>query len=272
MNVTSATVRALVLRTAGTNCDRETCLALERAGAEPRLEHVARLCEQPAALEACGILVIPGGFSYGDDLGAGRVLGFQLRTRLADALGRFVERGGLVLGVCNGFQVLVDTGLLEGALSNRAERGVALDVNASGHFECRWVTLRAEDSACAWLEPGELLPVPVAHGEGRFTVRDERVLARLRANRQIALRYVRPGSTGGSRVAQAEYPDNPNGSVEAIAGICDPSGRVLGLMPHPERNLTPWNHPRWTRLGPRAEGEGLRFYRRMVARATVLAK
>ncbi|MCK6446373.1 MAG: phosphoribosylformylglycinamidine synthase I [Planctomycetes bacterium] len=269
MNVATKAVRALVVRTAGTNCDRETCLALERAGAAPKLEHVLQLCEKPALFDGYGIFVVPGGFSYGDDLGAGRVLGYQLRTRLADALQRFVARGGIVLGVCNGFQVLVDTGLLEGALSERAQRGVALDVNASGHFECRWVTLRAEASACAWLEPGELLPVPVAHGEGRFTVRDAEVLARLKSARQIALRYVQPDGSGGTDVA---YPANPNGSVEAIAGICDPSGRVLGLMPHPERNLTPWNHPRWTRLGPRAEGEGLSFYRRMVATASALAK
>ncbi|MCC6407694.1 MAG: phosphoribosylformylglycinamidine synthase I [Planctomycetes bacterium] len=259
-------VRALVVRTAGTNCDRETCLALERGGASPELKHVLELCEKPALLDPFSIFVIPGGFSYGDDLGAGRVLGFQLRTHLADALARFVAKGGVVLGVCNGFQVLADTGLLEGVRTARAERGVGLDVNASGRFECRWVTLKAEASACAWLEPGELLPVPVAHGEGRFTVRDAGVLQRLKQNRQIALRYVRPD---GSR---AEYPDCPNGSVEEIAGICDPTGRVLGLMPHPERNLTPWNHPRWTRLGPRAEGEGLRFYRRMVETASALAK
>jgi phosphoribosylformylglycinamidine synthase len=258
MNVLDARVRALVVRTAGTNCDRETCLALERAGATPERRHVAELLaeidQRPGLLDRFALFVVPGGFSYGDDLGAGRVLGFQLRTKLAAPLAHFVARGGVVLGVCNGFQVLVDTGLFEPEFASRSERGVALDVNASGHFECSWVTLRAEASACAWLEPGELLPVPVAHGEGRFTVRDAKVLARLEARRQIALRYVRADG------ASAEYPDNPNGSVAAIAGICDPTGRVLGLMPHPERNLTPWNHPRWTRLGPRAEGEGLSFY------------
>ncbi|MCE9594767.1 MAG: phosphoribosylformylglycinamidine synthase I [Planctomycetes bacterium] len=264
--VATRTVHALVLRTAGTNCDRETCLALERAGSRPDLKHVQELLDRPALLDAHSIFVVPGGFSYGDDLGAGRVLGFQIRSRLRETLERFVARGGLVLGVCNGFQVLVDTGLLEGPGVMRRERGLALDVNESGHFECRWVTLKAEASACAWLEPGELLPVPVAHGEGRFRVRDARVLERLKQNHQIALRYVR---SDGSR---AEYPDCPNGSVEEIAGICDPSGRVLGLMPHPERNLTPWNHPRWTRLGPRSEGEGLRFYRRMVETASALAK
>jgi phosphoribosylformylglycinamidine synthase len=260
-----ANVNALVLRTAGTNCDRETALALELAGAKPDLVHVDRLIEKPARLGDYRIVVIPGGFSYGDDLGAGRVLGFELRHSLSRPMDEFVANGGVVLGVCNGFQVLVDTGLLEGPGAVSRERSIALDVNESGRFECRWTTLRCESSACAWLEPGELLPVPVAHGEGRFRVRDAAVLASLSDRRQIALRYVRPD---GSRAA---YPDCPNGSVEEIAGICDPTGRVLGLMPHPERNITPWHHPRWTRLGPREEGEGLRFYRRMVEVASCAA-
>lgn len=261
----STRVRALVLRTAGTNCERETCLALELSGATPELVHVDRLIEAPKTLDEFGIVVVPGGFSYGDDLGAGRVLGFELRRSLARPLERFVARGGLVLGVCNGFQVLVDTGLLEGPSPESRERAIALDVNQSGRFECRWVTLRSEKSACAWLEPGELMPAPVAHGEGRFTVRDASTLAKLERENQIALRYVRSDGT------RAEYPDCPNGSVSEIAGICDPSGRVLGLMPHPERNITPWHHPQWTRSSPRDEGEGLRFYRRMVEVASSAA-
>jgi len=251
-----ARVRALVLRTAGTNCEGETLVALEAAGARAELVHVRRLCAEPARLDEARILVFPGGFSYGDDVAAGRVLGFELRHALRAPLEAFVDRGGLVLGVCNGFQVLVDTGLLERPAEEA--RTLALAANESARFECRWVTLRSERCACPWLEPGELWPVPVAHGEGRVVVKSTQALERLRTRGQIALRYV--AADGGP----AAYPDCPNGSVEAIAGLCDPTGRVLGLMPHPERNVTPWHHPRWTRMGPRREGEGLPFYRRMV--------
>ena len=261
---------ALVLRTAGTNCDGETVEALRRAGARTELVHVRRVVEDPRRLDAARLLVIPGGFSYGDDIAAGRVLGYELRSLLAEAMRGFVARGGLVLGVCNGFQVLVDTGLLESAPGEPppAERSIALAANASARFECRWVVLRGERCACPWIEPGELTPMPVAHGEGRFVTRDAATLARLADRGQIALRYVRPDAAqAASDRAPAPYPHNPNGSLEDIAGICDPSGRVLGLMPHPERNVQPWHHPWWTRLGARTEGEGLSFYRRMVEAA-----
>jgi phosphoribosylformylglycinamidine synthase len=254
--------RALVLRTAGINCDRETCEALARAGAQVELVHLRRLIAEPQRLENQDLAVFPGGFSYGDDVAAGRVFGYEVRQHLAPAFDAFVARGGFVLGVCNGFQVLVDTGLLEPIELRGARRRFALSVNASGKFECRWVTLRAERCAASWLEPGTQLPVPVAHGEGRFVARDAAALESLERSGQIALRYVT--SSGG----QAEYPDNPNGSQAAVAGVCDATGRVLGLMPHPERNITPWHHPRWTRLAPRTEGEGLAFYRRLVSAAS----
>ena len=225
------------------------------------LLHLTRLIERPAGLDRFALVVFPGGFSYGDDVGAGRVFGFHVRQHLAAAFDAFVARGGFVLGVCNGFQVLVDTGLLEPADRRGQRRRFSLATNASARFECRWVTLRVEDSACDWLRPGTLLPVPVAHAEGRFVPRDAAALAELSGAGQLALRYVR--ADGGA----ADYPDNPNGSVEDVAGVCDPSGRVLGLMPHPERNITPWHHPTWTRLGPRSEGEGLDFYSSLVAAA-----
>ena len=193
------------------------------------------------------------------------MFGAELKRTLAAELRSFVERGGLVLGICNGFQVLVETDLLDLG-GPGGPRDCALYGNASDRFECRWVTLEAQDCACPWIVPGELVPVPVAHAEGRFVVRSDAVLERLRARRQIAWRYV---TAGGD---PAEYPDCPNGSVERIAGICDPTGRVLGLMPHPERNVSPWHHPRWTRLqddGPREEGEGLAFFRRLVQAAAV---
>jgi len=249
--------RALVLRTAGTNCDHETERALRLAGAEASVLHLGRLLEEPQRLDELDILVIAGGFSYGDDVAAGRVWGLELRHGLAQALRAYVERGGHALGVCNGFQVLVESGLFD-STGEDGERDIALTNNESNHYECRWVTLESLGCACPWIEPGELMPTPVAHAEGRFVVRDGATLERLEARRQIALRYVTP--EGGP----ASYPENPNGSVGAIAGICDPTGRVLGLMPHPERNLDPWQHPHWTRLGPRAAGEGLGFYRRLV--------
>jgi phosphoribosylformylglycinamidine synthase len=174
----------------------------------------------------------------------------------------FVARGGFVLGVCNGFQVLVDTGLLED--TEPAARGYALSNNVSGRFECRWVHVVNEDSRCTWLPPGRVWPVPIAHGEGRLAVRDASVLATLASERRIVFRYVRPD---GSRSDDLET--CPNGSLDQIAGLCDRTGRVVGLMPHPERNVTPWHHPQWTRLSSaRAEGEGLDFYRRMVAAAS----
>jgi len=258
--------RALVLRSAGTNCDGETVRALELAGAATTLLHLNQLARDPAPLFEQQLLVIPGGFSYGDYVAAGRIFGLELRTRLFEPLQRFVAEGGFVLGVCNGFQILVELGLF---LPDAPTRTIALTDNASNRFECRWVTLRSESCAASHLVPGELLPVPVAHGEGRFTVRDPDVLSELFARGQIALTYVDPSRPGaaGAGAAPVPYPLNPNGSIANIAGICDPTGRVLGLMPHPERNLAPWNHPRWTRLGPRQEGEGVAFYRRLVEAA-----
>jgi phosphoribosylformylglycinamidine synthase len=269
----SAKIDALVL--AGTNCDEETVRALELAGARAARLHLARLAEDPGRLDDVEVLVIAGGFSYGDYVQAGRVFGLELASALDDSLSAFVDRGGLVLGICNGFQVLVETGLL--GTGAGPERTVALHGNESDRFECRWIELEGADCACPFVVPGERLPVPVAHAEGRFVVRDPGVLAALVERRQIAYRYALPGAAPVGRAP--EYPHNPNGSVDAIAGICDISGRVLGLMPHPERNVTPWNHPLWTRLtctpsgGPhgtaaREEGEGLAFFRRLVATAT----
>ena len=254
-----STPRALVCRATGTNCDVETERALERAGARAETVAFRRLVKEPARLDEVSMLVLAGGFSHGDDVAAGRIWGHELRTRLDEPVRRFVDRGGLVLGVCNGFQALVDSGLFEPDVPPE-ERSVALYANASNHYECRWVEIEGQDCACPWIVPGERMPVPVAHGEGRFVVRDEAAWQRLVEQRQIALTYVVPAGA-------SDYPADPNGSMRHVAGLCDPTGRVLGLMPHPERNLDPWNHPRWTRLERRAEGEGLSFYRRMVEAA-----
>jgi phosphoribosylformylglycinamidine synthase len=257
--------RALVLRTAGTNCDRETVEALRRARAEVELLHLRRLVAEPQRLELVELVVFPGGFSYGDDIAAGRVFGYEVRTGLAAAFDAFVARGGYVLGVCNGFQILVDTGLLEPPARRGTARRFALTTNASARFECRWVTLEAQASACAWLPAGLRMDVPVAHAEGRYVPRDAAAHAELEAARQVALRYV---AAGPGPVA---YPHNPNGSHADVAGVCDPTGRVLGLMPHPERNIQPWHHPRWTRLPALARGQGQDFYDRLVEAAAGVA-
>jgi len=267
----TATVPVLVVRSAGTNCDGETLRALELAGATPSLVHLNELARDPARLFDHALFVLPGGFSYGDYIAAGRVFGLELRTRLFEPLQRFVAEGGFVLGICNGFQILVELGLFE---PERQTRALALTDNASNRFECRWVTLESQASAVPFLVPGERMPVPIAHGEGRFVVNDPEVLAELVARKQVLWTYCDPRVNVRRPVrasdAELPYPLNPNGSLANIAGICDPSGRVLGLMPHPERNLFPWHHPQWTRLGERAEGEGLPFYRRLVEAARAL--
>ncbi|MBI4563140.1 MAG: phosphoribosylformylglycinamidine synthase I [Planctomycetes bacterium] len=246
------TLRALVLRAAGTNTDGETVVACERAGFRTDLLHVNRLVERSDMFGSYQLLVVPGGFSYGDDLGSGRVLANELRLRLGDAIRDFIRAGRLVMGICNGFQALVKAGLLPDPLEGGRQRAT-LAPNESGHFEDRWVRLNAVSSRCVWVREGTVLETAVTHGEGRF-VAPEMELDRLEANGQVVYRYVDPSG------AEAGYPWNPNGSIRSIAGICDPTGRVLGLMPHPEKHLDFTHHPQWTRRGER-EADGLAFFR-----------
>jgi phosphoribosylformylglycinamidine synthase I len=251
-----ATPRVLVLRAPGVNCDAETQFAFELAGAATERLHVNRLREQPRLLNDFQILVIPGGFTYGDDVAAGKILAIQLRHFLGDALRRFRDREKLILGICNGFQVLLKAGLLlqpdeDGPLATLAP-------NALGRFEDRWIYLQATSEKCPFLKGYHRLYLPVAHGEGRFVVRERWFLEGLAQTGQIVIRYVdvegRPGP----------FPVNPNGSEGDVAGICDPTGRVFGLMPHPERHVLPTQHPRWTREGLAPEGDGLRLFRNAV--------
>ena len=204
--------RALVLRAPGTNCDRETAHAFERAGGIARRVHVRALAANPALAADCQILCIPGGFSYGDDIASGRILALELKTRLADMLAGFRDRGGLVLGICNGFQVLVQTGLLL-ADPRTAEPLAALAPNASGRFVARWVTLEAEPAACVFLAGLRRFDLPVAHGEGRFVVRSTAEFAALDAAGRFVLRYA-PDARGAAT--------NPNGAMGDVAG----AGRV----------------------------------------------
>ena len=248
--------RALILRAPGANCDAETQFAFEQAGARADRVHIQRLRESPRLLLQYQILAIPGGFTYGDDVAAGKILARQLSHFLGDALRQFRDRERLLLGVCNGFQALLKAGLLlppdeDGPLATLAH-------NESGKFEDRWVHLAATPDRCPFLKGYSRFYLPVAHGEGRFIVREPWILKGLEQTRQVVLRYV---TADGD---QADYPADPNGSQGAVAGICDATGRVLGLMPHPERHLLPTHHPRWTRHGLAPEGDGLRLFRNAV--------
>ncbi len=242
----------LILRAPGTNCDKESAFAFEKAGAKCETLHVNRLLENPRLVERFQILCLPGGFSYGDDVAAGRILANQIEHHLADALAQFKADGKLVLGICNGFQVMIKSGFL---LPPDAQQGppATLTLNDSGKYEDRWVRLRVDGQKCVFFAGIETLYLPGAHGEGKFITRDTAVLEQLQSAGQLVLRYVsqRPGHSG-----PLGFPDNPNGSTADVAGVCDTSGRVLGLMPHPERHIDPTQHPRWTRgqAGPVGDG------------------
>ena len=256
-----ATPKALVLRAAGTNCDRETEFALQQAGFEAQRVHVFRLMDKPKLLEDYQFLLIPGGFSYGDDVAAGKILAGQMLQRLAGPLNEFVAAGKCVLGICNGFQVMVKSGLLPwGRVEpSAAHRDATLTWNDCGMFLDKWVRLRCDSDRCVFLPADEVIELPIAHGEGKFVARDGGgdgggdVLGRLKADGQVAVRYV---DADGKAACEGGRPDsNPNGSVDDIAGICDPSGRAMGLMPHPERFVDITHHPQWTRGGVhRADG------------------
>jgi len=240
-----AVPKALILRTAGTNCDVETAHAFTLSGAVAERVHVNRLIEDKGLLDQYQILAIPGGFSYGDDIAAGKILANELVTRLEDALQRFKAAEKLIIGICNGFQVMVKAGLLPGF---GAGQEATLANNDSGKFEDRWVFLKVRASNCVFLRGLSLICLPVAHGEGKFIAGSSQVLSRILSS-QGMLCYVNAAGLPGP------YPVNPNGSQADIAGISDPTGRILGLMPHPERHVVATQHPRWTRLN-RCEGPG----------------
>lgn len=254
-------VKALILTGYGINCEAETALAFERAGASAMLMHLSDLIESPEFLRDHHIFAVPGGFSFGDDVASGRILANRLRYRLGEPLEAFVAEGRLVVGICNGFQVLVKMGILP-LFDEEFSQATTLTHNDSGRFEDRWVHVSVEpDTPCVWLRDIERLELPVRHGEGKFLVATDHVLRRLQSSGQVALRYALPGG----QAAGGAYPYNPNGSEDDIAGICDPSGRVFGLMPHPEAHIEGTHHPRWTREGLQEEGAGLAMFRNAVA-------
>jgi len=246
-------VRTLILLAPGTNCDAETEFAFQKAGARTFPVHIGELIRGEKRLSDYHIMVIPGGFTYGDDISAGKVLANELRLKLGGDMEEFVRRGGLVLGICNGFQVLVKAGILPDL--SRGEPGLTLSVNDSGRFECRWVYLLVNrKSPCVFTAGMERLYLPVAHGEGKV-IAAPRLLSDLSARQEIVLRYTDEDGNAG-----AGYPYNPNGSVANIAGICDASGRIFALMPHPERHIQGTQHPRWTGEGAKKGGDGLQIF------------
>ncbi|MBI3464442.1 MAG: phosphoribosylformylglycinamidine synthase subunit PurQ [Planctomycetes bacterium] len=273
-------VRVLILRAAGTNCDKETAFAFQRAGAVADRVHVEQVKERPALLGDYQVLCIPGGFSYGDDIAAGKIFANQLHYHLADALRAFHDAGKLILGVCNGFQVLLKAGLLPG---DDGESTTTLVFNDSGQFEDRWVYLDVTPGRCVFLQGVDRLYLPVAHAEGKFVGHNLDVIRQLEVRGQVVLRYTAgvddhaPGAGEGGRFPDTglglstlnsrlstPYPANPNGSWADVAGLCDTSGRTLGLMPHPERHIDATQHPRWSRLNAVAEGDGLALFRNAV--------
>ena len=276
--------KVCVLRSAGTNCDQETAAAFSLAGAAVELLHINSLVNNKRTFDDFHILAFPGGFSYGDDVASGKIFANELRFKLADSLCKFIADGKLIIGICNGFQILVKSGFLPGmgpygTLAQRTakcspagrrgqcapvcdlEQNTSLIINDSAKFEARWVYLKSGGN-CVWTKGLEkIIYLPVAHGEGKFVVSDKQVLNRLKNNNQIVFQYSdEAGNLSG-------YPDNPNGSMENIAGICDEAGRVLGLMPHPERHIYAAQHPRRNELKKGEDGlqifkNGVNFIRK----------
>lgn len=253
--------KVCVLKTDGTNCDGETVYAFELAGGKPELTHVNELRAGEKKLKNYQILAIPGGFSYGDDIASGKILALELTSYLAEQINKFIAAGGLVIGICNGFQVLVRTGLLPFGKLGKME--ATLTNNDSGHFECRWINLKIEkDNRCVFLNGWDgVISYQVAHGEGKFFASNE-TMKTIEQQGLVVFRYV----DENGRPTQ-EYPKNPNGALNAIAGICDPSGRILGLMPHPERFVKKTQHPNWRRMLS-FKPQGLPLFERMISYAS----
>ena len=244
--------KVCILRTDGINCDEELYYAFEKYGGAPKYVHVNELRSKIKHLKNFQILAIPGGFAYGDDVFSGKILATELVSTLKGQISKFVQKKGLVIGICNGFQVLVRTGLLP--FNRLGEMDATLAQNESGHFECRFVKIKIEKSRTKFLDPyvGQTLDIAVNHGEGRFFAHPN-VIKMVENQNLVFARYV-----NSSGKPTQKYPDNPNGAINAIAGITDPTGHILGLMPHPEKIVDYTQHPNWRRGNIEAKG-GLFF-------------
>jgi phosphoribosylformylglycinamidine synthase len=260
--------RVLVLRAPGTNCDEETAFAFEKAGATAERVHVNRLIENPALQDRYQILCVPGGFSYGDDIAAGRILATRLRQHLAGLVDAFVHGNGdrLVLGICNGMQVLMRLGVLTEGVGVDDSAPATLTWNNHGRFEDRWVQLAVDKTPCVFLKDVQQMYLPIAHAEGKFVAQNDGVLSELQSQGRLALRYTQTGEGQGSVQNEVlPFPENPNGADANVAGVCDSTGRVFGLMPHPERHIEATQHPNWTRRTEQPEhGDGFVMFQNAV--------
>ncbi|MFA5842894.1 MAG: phosphoribosylformylglycinamidine synthase I [Candidatus Gracilibacteria bacterium] len=241
----------LVLAGYGINCEEETKFISEKVGAKASVVHINDLIANPKQMEAHQIMVFPGGFSYGDDVGSGIAYANKVKNNIWDDVVKFVKEDKLVLGICNGCQIMANLGLVPGFNGEYGKREIALCWNASARYECRWVDMKTVSQKCVWMKGIERLHCPISHGEGRFYMEKE-VLEALKAGDQIVTQYVKPDGSP----AKGEFPYNPNGAMEDIAGVCDPTGRVLALMPHPERNWNFYNEDDWTLLREQADRDG----------------
>lgn len=249
-------VKVIIIRTAGTNCDKETAFAFEKAGADAELVHINELTRKEKSLDNYHIMAIPGGFTYGDDIASGKILANELKFKIEGRLQQFIRDGKLIIGICNGFQVLVKAGILPNLAGDFETIESTLTLNDSDKFEDRWVYLKGLGNKCVWTKGvDDIIELPIAHGEGKFIPKNRNILKRIKDEGLAVFEYV---DRNGKR---APYPYCPNGSVENIAGICDPTGRIFGLMPHPERHINPYQHPNWTRNKKRTDGDGFVIFK-----------
>ncbi len=258
-----ANVKVIVIRTAGTNCDRETAFAFEKAGAKPEFVHINELTRKEKNLDNYHIMAIPGGFTYGDDIASGKILANELKYKIAGAIHKFIKDGKLIIGICNGFQVLVKAGLLPNLKGDGQTVESTLTLNDSDKFEDRWVYLKNVESGCIWTKDiKKIIELPVAHGEGKFIPKDKNILNIMKEKKLVVFEYV------DQKGNKAGYPHCPSGSIENIAGICDLTGRIFGLMPHPERHISYYQHPNWTRRYKKeSTGDGFAIFENGVSYA-----
>lgn len=246
--------RALVLTGHGINGEQEMAQSLRQSGAEPEIVHLESLIRGDRNLDNYQILAFPGGFAYADDLGAGVAMANKIKNNIWDEVLRFIESDKLVFGICNGFQMMVNLGILPGLKNEMGQRQVALRHNNSNRYQCRWIHIKNSTNKCVWTQNIGVIPISIGHGEGNFYAEPE-TMEKLKTSDQIAFQYC----DAEGNLADGVFPLNPNGAMNDIAGICDDSGRILGMMPHPDRFLTAYNEDLWTLHREQARRAGIEF-------------
>lgn len=245
------TAKAIILAGYGLNCEEETQHAFQYNGVKATIRHINDLIENPAELKEYQILAIPGGFSYGDDTGSGNAFAQKIKLALWEPLQEFIARDTLTIGICNGCQILTNLGLIPAAGNPYGSRDIAVTYNESARYQCRWINLGVnQNNTSPWMSGIETLHIPVAHGEGRFMMEDA-TLKTLQDNNQIVARYIKDGAP-----AKGEFPYNPNGSIDDIAAMTDESGKILAIMPHPERGMFTWQRDDFAEVKDAAMREG----------------